>query len=104
MEFPNCRFFHYDAFRGREVMLCRLLERSAQMDQWSLKLCESCPVPGLLRESSCDHLLLEAGIGRRFNLFPRVEVYAVCGEAMETLSDPRRCPTCERRSDQKHPR
>lgn len=94
MNYPNCRFFHYDAFRGREVMRCRLLERAGQMEQWSLKLCESCPVPAILAESDCEDLMLEAEVKRRFGLFTRVEVFAACGRGMQALEDPRHCPTC----------
>lgn len=95
MDFPTCRYFHYDAFRGREVMRCRLLEQSGQHTGWSLKLCQSCPVPAVLAESSCQHLLLEAEIGRRFGLFSRVQLFAACGAAHQPLADPKRCPTCE---------
>lgn len=94
MDFPDCRFFHYDAFRGREVMRCRLLERAGKHSQWSLKLCGSCPVPGILQQSNCEHLLLEADVKRRFGLFPRVEVFALCTEGMSRLDDPNRCPHC----------
>ncbi len=94
MELPNCRFFHYDAFRGREVMRCRLMERSGNHSEWSIKLCASCPVPSLLERSSCSDLLLEGKVVRRFGLFPRVEVYAACGRSLEPLPDPEHCPTC----------
>ena len=96
MNHPDCRYFHYDAFRGREVMRCRLLEKSGNHEEWSLKLCESCPVPRLLRESSCRDLILEGEVKRRFGLFPRVEVFAVCGKALQPLQDARHCPHCER--------
>lgn len=98
MELPNCRFFHYDAFRGREVMRCRLLERSGEHDQWSLRLCGSCPVPSILATTRCNDLLLEGEVKRRFGLFPRVEVYAVCADSLEPLADPTHCPHCAQRA------
>ncbi|MDQ4076735.1 MAG: hypothetical protein M3220_10895 [Chloroflexota bacterium] len=97
MNLPNCRFFHYDAFRGREVMRCRLLERAGKHEQWSLKLCGSCPVPGILAETTCDNLLLEGEVVRRFGLFPRVETFAVCANSMELLPDPKHCPDCAKK-------
>jgi hypothetical protein len=95
MKHPNCRFFHYDAFRGREVMRCRLLERTGKHEQWSLKLCGSCPVPNVLAGSDCEGLVLEANVARRFGLFPHVEVFAVCARSMQPLADPMHCPSCE---------
>ena len=98
MNFPDCRYFHYDAFRGREVMRCRLLEQSGQHDQWSLKLCGNCPVPDILRETTCTDLLLEGEVKRGFlGFFPRVEVFAVCGDSLQQLSDPQHCAKCEAR-------
>ncbi len=96
MKAPQCTFFHYDAFRGREVMRCRLLERAGKHEQWSLKLCGSCPVPAIQAESHCTDLVLEGDVTRRFGLFPRVEVYAVCAASMEPLANPKQCPHCEK--------
>ncbi len=75
-------------------MRCRLLERAGKHDQWSIKLCGSCPVPSILAETKCNHLMLEGTITRRFGLFPRVEVFAACGDSMQSLPDPRQCPAC----------
>lgn len=97
MKTPDCRYFHYDNFRGREMMVCRLLERAGRADEWSLKLCGSCPVPGILRESDCDELMLEGDVGRRFGLFPQMNVFAVCGDSMQPLADPKHCPSCEQK-------
>lgn len=76
-------------------MECRLLKRSGHGHEWHLKLCQSCPVPAILKETSCDNLALEADVTRKFGLFPRVEVFAVCASSLNELDDPRRCPYCE---------
>ena len=76
-------------------MRCRLLERQGEHDQWSLRLCGSCPVPTITRQSSCRELVLEGHVTRRFGLFPRMEVFAVCAESYKPLADPLRCPHCE---------
>lgn len=99
MNFPDCRYFHHDAFRGRERMLCRLLEKSGELDQWTLKLCGKCPVPAILRETECEDLLLEGSVARRFGLFPRVEVFGACGRSMKPLDDPKRCAACAKRKE-----
>jgi hypothetical protein len=95
MKMPDCRYFHHDAFRGREKMTCRLLERSGKANEWSLKLCQNCPVPGILKETECNDLLLEGDVARRFGLFPRVTVFALCADSMQPLDDPKLCPSCE---------
>lgn len=96
MNLPDCRYFHYDAFRGREVMRCRLLEQSRNHAQWSLSLCGSCPVPGTLVNTNCKELMLEAEVVRRFGLFRRVQIsFAACGDSKVPLSDPLYCPSCE---------
>lgn len=94
-QFPRCRFFHYDYFRGSERMECRLLQRSGYGEVWNLKLCQTCPVPRLLEETTCRELVLEGEIVRKFGLFPRVRVFAVCAASLQPLADPRRCPHCE---------
>ncbi|MDQ7028338.1 MAG: hypothetical protein Q9O62_00465 [Ardenticatenia bacterium] len=62
---------------------------------WSLKLCRTCPVPKLLEESTCRELVLEGEVVRRFGLFPRVHVFAVCAASLTPLDNPTRCPHCE---------
>jgi hypothetical protein len=93
----NCRYYHYDYYRGRETEACRLIEQNSRSRRWRRSLCDTCLVPGILRESNCQHLALEATVERRWMLFDRVEVFAVCTEAMEELRDPRHCPHCAAR-------
>lgn len=94
MNLPNCPYFHYDAFRGREVMRCRLLE-PGQHERWSLKLCGGCPVPSTVQETTCQDLLLEIEVADRFFLFPYIKIsFAGCGKAKLPLTDPKDCPSC----------
>ncbi|MGB0388304.1 MAG: hypothetical protein ACPGWR_26090 [Ardenticatenaceae bacterium] len=105
MNFPNCRYFHYDAYRGREVMRCRLLEESGHYNEWSLKLCGNCPVPSIVQETTCNGLLLEAEVVRGFlGFFPRVEVFAACGDSIQKLANPKRCSSCEKKAEQRRNR
>lgn len=92
---PDCPYFHGDYFRGRSKEYCRLLEQSGYGEQWTINLCGSCPVPGILHETTCNHLALEAEIVRKFGLFPRVRVFAICTESLQALADPRHCESCE---------
>jgi hypothetical protein len=58
-------------------------------------LCDTCPVPGILRETTCKHLALEASVERWLGLLDRVAVYAICTGHILELRDPKRCPQCE---------
>jgi hypothetical protein len=92
----DCPYFYGDYYRGREVEACRLIERNrANRRPWRRGLCDSCPVPGILAETTCKRLALEASVERRFGLLERVSVYAVCAEHVIELRDPKHCPQCE---------
>ena len=97
----DCPYFFADYHRGREVEKCRLIERNRENRRpWRRALCDSCPAPGILRETTCQHLALEASVTRKLGLFDRVSVYAVCTEHIVELSDPKRCPQCEAAKDE----
>ncbi len=92
----DCRYYYADAHRGREVEECRLIARNRENRRpWKRSLCDSCPTPGILRETTCRHLALEASVERQLGLFDSVSVYAVCTEHVIELKNPKRCPACE---------
>ncbi len=91
----NCRYFHGDYFRGKNVEACRLLEANPDNPiPWKRKHCDGCPVPEVIIGSNCRTLELEGTVKRQF-LRERVEItFAVCTRHMEQLSDPLVCPLC----------
>ncbi len=92
----DCRYYYADYYRGRGVETCRLVERNRENRRpWKRGLCDTCPVPGILRETTCKHLALEASVERKFGLLERISVYAVCTEHVSELRDPKHCPACE---------
>ncbi len=92
----DCPYYFADYHRGREVEKCRLIERNRENRRpWRRALCDTCPVPGILRETTCRHLALEGTVVRRMGLFDHVSVYAVCTEHVQELRNPKRCPACE---------
>jgi hypothetical protein len=92
----DCPYFFGDYHRGREIEKCRLIARNRENRRpWRRALCDSCPVPGILRETTCKHLALEASVERKLGLIERVSVYAICTEHLDELRDPRRCAKCE---------
>ena len=52
-------------------------------------------MPGILAETTCAHLALEASVERKLGVFDRVTIYAICTEHITELKDPKRCPRCE---------
>lgn len=94
---PNCRFYYEDYHRGRAVTECRL-PKSRDSQPWQRSVCDSCPVPDLLRETNCAHLALEGTIRKkRFN--ERMEVFAVCTRHMVQLPDGKHCAECQAEQD-----
>ena len=92
----DSRYYFADYYRGRDVEKCRLIERNPDNHRpWRRALCDTCPVPGILRETSCNHLALEGSVERRLLVLDRVAVYAVCTKHVNELTDPRHCPACE---------
>jgi hypothetical protein len=92
----NCPYYYADYHRGRETEECRLILRNPQNQRpWRRSLCDSCPVPGILRHSTCNHLALEATVVRKLGLLDRVSVYAICTEHVVELKDPLHCEACE---------
>lgn len=90
---PNCRYYYEDYFRGQETMECRL-PRSTESLSWKRNICDTCPVPGILRDTNCPHLALEGTITKRLGLLVRMEVFAICTKHMVQLRDGRYCPQC----------
>jgi hypothetical protein len=92
----DCPYYYADYHRGRDFETCRLIERNREnRRRWQRSLCNSCPVPGIRRATTCKHLALEASVERKFGLFDRVSVYAICTEHLIELKDPKHCPACE---------
>lgn len=91
----NCRYFYGDYFRGKNKESCRLLEANPNNQRaWSRQLCDSCPVPEIIRTSNSTDLLIEAEVKRKF-LRSAVEVtFAVCSKHLVELTDPRYCQEC----------
>jgi hypothetical protein len=84
----ECRYYYEDFMRGREVQECRLLAANPASRAWRPKLCESCPVPAILRANGCTHMSLEAWVGRRWLILPQVRVRAFCSLAQQEVAEP----------------
>jgi hypothetical protein len=74
----ECRYYYEDFNRGRTTQECRLILGNPNSAPWKPGLCKTCPVPAILRANACPHMQLEAWVGRRRLVLPRVRVRAFC--------------------------
>lgn len=85
----ECPYFYGDYYRGKNVEECRLIGNKAAPLNWKSNLCETCPVPGIIRANSCPNLVLEATIQRGFLwIKPKVKVYAACTQTLALVKKP----------------
>ncbi|MCP4138960.1 MAG: hypothetical protein GY755_01495 [Chloroflexi bacterium] len=81
----ECAQFYGDYYRGRSHEECRLLPN------WQAELCNTCPVPDILRANSCENMHLNAEVNRSiFTLFQkRVEVSTFCEKKKRVVDNPK---------------
>jgi hypothetical protein len=85
----ECRYFYGDYYRGRDHEECRLLGESDPPQPWQPALCETCPVPEILRANGCEHMVLSAEVVRPFWVGkPEVRVRAYCKKSNRRVDDP----------------
>lgn len=84
----DCRHFYGDYFRGRNVETCRLLQ--ANGEKWEPRLCQACPVPGILMANACGKLRLKARVRRsvRSVFARRVHIEALCDATGAKVAEP----------------
>jgi len=84
----ECKFYYEDFHRGRSKQECRLIQRNPASEPWRPSLCNTCPVPAILRANACPNMVLEARVGRRWGLLRQVKVQAFCLLVMEEVAEP----------------
>lgn len=84
----DCRFYYEDFNRGRQVQECRLIAQNPRSAMWRPRLCQTCPVPAILRANACPNMVLEGWIGRRWLLVRQVMVRAHCALTRQQVEDP----------------
>jgi hypothetical protein len=93
----ECRYYYEDFHRGRARQECRLILAERDSLPWKPHLCSACAVPAVLRANGSPHLHLRLSARKRFGLFTRLHLVAVCREHATELDDPYRgCPDCAR--------
>ncbi len=96
----ECKFYYADYFRGKSTQECRLILANPASASWKPGLCQTCPVPDILRANGSPHLSLRGRVGPSFlGLFQKVEVTAFCREHQVDIRDPKRgCEQCRKQA------
>lgn len=92
----ECRYYHADFHRGRNLQECRLANENPNSEQWHPKDCRICPVPQILNANASPDMQLQLtiksgllGLGRKMN------VTAQCLKHRIPVEDPfTGCPQC----------
>jgi hypothetical protein len=85
----ECRYFYGNYHRGREIEECRLLQDASPRLVWKPELCNNCPVPEILLNNACEHLVLQPSLGRAFPFVKQnVKVTTFCIKTQREGFDP----------------
>lgn len=92
----DCRFYHQDFHRGRNLQECRLAKANPNSLPWSPSDCARCPVPGILLANASPYLELTLEIRNKFLIFGKENVVtARCSKHSIPIDDPHvGCPKC----------
>ncbi len=85
----ECRHYHEDFHRGRNVQECRLNQQNPESMHWKPVDCTNCPVPDILNANASPDLELKLWIKPRLmGLGRRTEVEAFCLKHRIPIEDP----------------
>ena len=92
----ECRHYHEDFHRGRNIQECRLIKENPESAHWQPTDCSKCQIPDILNANASHDLQLTLmvktgilGFGRR------LEVAASCAKHHVSIDDPYvGCPIC----------
>ena len=92
----ECKYYFGDFHRGRSAQACRLIEANRDSLPWNPNLCQTCPVPDILKANGSDTLKLDGKVVKKFFGFKQeVVVEGWCSECFSVIPDPKRgCSTC----------
>jgi hypothetical protein len=92
----ECRYYHEDFHRGRDVQECRLAKENPESERWHPRDCRNCPVPQILNANASPYLDLKLTIKSGFlGLGRKMDVAARCNRHHIPIEDPfTGCPKC----------
>lgn len=85
----DCRFYHQDFHRGRNLQECRLAQQNPESLRWRPVDCMSCPVPDILKANADKNMELTLTIKPRLlGLGRKPLVTARCTKHNVAIDDP----------------
>jgi hypothetical protein len=85
----ECRYFYGDYFRGKNHEECRLLGTSTSKQNWTSKLCKSCPVPGIILANACQSMVLKGYMSTGFlGIGKSMKITAYCEKSKSQVNEP----------------
>lgn len=92
----ECSYFYGNYFRGKSEEECRLIGHHPTPNNWTRDLCQTCPVPAILRANACSNMSLTPTISRKFIIGKRqVEIKAYCSHSQSDVKIPQvGCGSC----------
>jgi len=92
----ECKFYHEDFYRGRNLQECRLVKANSESMRWKPVDCAHCPVPDILAANASPNLELKLTIQPRLlGLGRTMVVEAYCFRHHIPIEDPYiGCPKC----------
>jgi hypothetical protein len=92
----DCKHYHADFHRGRNLQECRLVKENPDSLPWRPEDCTRCPVPEILKANASPDMILTLTIAPKFLGFGRkLDVSAWCVRHNIAIDDPYvGCPLC----------
>jgi hypothetical protein len=92
----ECKYYYEDFRRGSSLQECRLIGQNRESAPWRPDLCQSCPVPDILRANQANTLKLEATVVKTwFGFKQHVQVTGWCSNCFSEVANPLKgCPNC----------
>lgn len=85
----ECKFYHEDFHRGRNIQECRLVKENAESLRWRPEDCSKCAVPDILNANASPNMELKLTIMPRMLGFGRkLEISAWCLRHRIPIEDP----------------
>jgi hypothetical protein len=85
----ECRHYHEDFHRGRNVQQCRLIQDNPNSLPWRPVDCSNCPVPEILNANASPYTELIVTVKPRFlGLGRNLTVTASCAKHRIPIEDP----------------
>lgn len=85
----ECKHYHEDFHRGRNVQVCRLVQANTDSARWHPKDCGNCPVPDILNANASPNMELMLTIVPTLLGFRRkMDVEAYCTKHRREIKDP----------------